>query len=402
MSPLAGLNTTIGIRHQGLAALATRLSPYGATQKSRRPAFTLFELILAIALSAALLAIIGTAINLYLTQVDSSRTRVEQSQLARSVLAMIADDIRATTIYKPQDTSAIARLMASSTSFDVDSVDEERPSSTGSPGTSTSVGGAMSSFGGGGSGSSQGSSSMSGGDTETEESMPLGLNGSMSELYIDATRLPRRDELFSTLTGYTNAPMPVPSGGAAAGAAPPGLPPTDLKTIRYFIRPGEQVAAGSVAATSLSPELEARAGGLVRQETPRRMRVWAEQLGDSAILESGQKLIAPEVVHLEFRYYDGEQIVDVWDMREAEALPRAIEVRIWLATSNANQTAGSSTYSGTSLSEFAREYRQTVFLPMSDLTAGEGAAGDSSSDSSTDSSSESESSSAGGFGFGEP
>src|SRR5438552_2139751 len=51
-----------------------------------RPGFTLFELILAIGLSSALLALIGTAINLYLVRVDASRSRVEEAQLARTVL----------------------------------------------------------------------------------------------------------------------------------------------------------------------------------------------------------------------------------------------------------------------------------------------------------------------------
>ena len=55
--------------------------------------FTLFEVILSIAL-AAVLTLIGTAINLYLEQIDSGRTRVEEAQLARSILSMIADDIR--------------------------------------------------------------------------------------------------------------------------------------------------------------------------------------------------------------------------------------------------------------------------------------------------------------------
>ena len=55
-----------------------------------------------------LLTLIGTAINLYLMRSMPSRTRVEEAQLARSILAMIADDIRATTVYQPQDTSAIA------------------------------------------------------------------------------------------------------------------------------------------------------------------------------------------------------------------------------------------------------------------------------------------------------
>ena len=76
--------------------------------KTGRPGFTLFEFILAIALAATLLALIGTAINLYLMRIDADRTRVEEAQLARSVLTMIADDIRGATVYQKQDTSAIA------------------------------------------------------------------------------------------------------------------------------------------------------------------------------------------------------------------------------------------------------------------------------------------------------
>src|SRR3954452_23543273 len=99
--------------------------------KQHRAGFTLFEVILAIALAAVLLTLIGTAINLYLVQVDAGRTRVEEAQLARSILSMIADDIRATTVYKPQDTSAIAKLMATTAKFDVDDVDKAAAASGG-------------------------------------------------------------------------------------------------------------------------------------------------------------------------------------------------------------------------------------------------------------------------------
>ena len=46
--------------------------------------------------------------------------------------------------------------------------------------------------------------------------MPLGLNGSLDELYVDSTRLPRREELFATATGYTNAPLGVEAGAGGA------------------------------------------------------------------------------------------------------------------------------------------------------------------------------------------
>jgi hypothetical protein len=335
----------------------------------------LFELILAIALSATLLALIGTAINLYLMRVDAGRTRVEEAQLARSILAMIADDIRAASIYEPQDTSAIAALIASSPSADEDDGDDDDDSDdapgtegtggAGSSGAPSTIGG--SAFSSGGGTSSSNSSSNSDSSEEADDTLPLGLSGTLAELYIDATRLPRREELFATITGYTNAPMPTAGAATGAAAAAAVLPPCDLKTVRYFIRQGEQVDPGRTA--TISPEQQQRAGGLVRQLIPRATRTFAERTGNSAMLESGQVLIAPEVVHLEFRYYDGRQVTDVWDMQEERSLPQCIEVRIWLALPGAAGEASDSEYDLASLIGSAREYRQTVYLPMSVVSA---------------------------------
>jgi hypothetical protein len=235
---------------------------------------------------------------------------------------------------------------------------------------------------GSGATSGGGMSSMGGGVATADSTMPLGLTGSLLELYVDTTRLPRRDELFATVTGYTNAPMGVPTGGMAASstaaAASSTAPrPSDLKSVRYFIRPGEAIDEGSAAATSLVGEQQIRAGGLVRQEIPRSMRVWAEQSGNSAILDSGQSLIAPEVVRIEFRYFDGAQIAEVWEMLERNSLPVAVEVRLWIApASEAADINMAGAYNVVNLATTAREYRQTVYLPASQLTnAAMGAAG---------------------------
>jgi hypothetical protein len=240
--------------------------------------------------------------------------------------------------------------------------------------------------------------------------MPLGVNGELAEVYVDIDRLPRGDELFSTMTGYTNAPMAVTNnanqlaGGAAGGSWGAAPAPSDLKTIRYFIRQGDRSNASGVVATSLTPAMQANAGGLVRQEIPRPARLFAEQNANSAVLESGQTLIAPEVVHLEFRYFDGQQILEYWDMTEQRALPTAIEVRIWLANAG-EAAAGAATYDANSAINSARQYRQTVFLPMAKLTQQGGsmsgsASGTSSSSSSTTGSSTSGSSTSGSSSFG--
>jgi uncharacterized membrane protein YgcG len=372
-----------------------------------RHAFTLFELILSIALSAALLALIGTAINLYLVRVEKSRDRVEEAQLARSILAMIADDLRSTAIYQPQDVSAVSQLMANSASFDVDSIDDERSDDTSPPATpggtsgtsgSSSVGTSGGIGGASGTGSS-GTGGATGSGAAADSEMPLGLTGTISDMYIDIERLPGGDELFRTLTGYTNAPMAVTDGSAmtaATGGSWGSTPqPTDLKTIRYFIREGDRSETSGMAATSLVPEMQMNAGGLVRQAIPRAARIYAEQTGDSAILESGQTLIAPEVIHIEFRFFDGEQITDRWDMAEEQRLPLAIDVSVWLVTAEEAARAGSSLYNLQALMSSARQYRQTVYLPMAELTQSGTATGGGTSESTSSSESSTGSSSTG-------
>jgi hypothetical protein len=187
-------------------------------------------------------------------------------------------------------------------------------------------------------------------------------------LYVDVTRLPRREELFSTTTGYTNAPSPATGGSAGVATAMMASPrpAADLKSVHYYVRPGATVEPGSAAVTSLSPEAQARLGGLVRQEVPRQMRVMAEQTGNSALLDAGASLVAPEVVAIQFRYYNGSEISEDWDMTETKSLPIAVEVTVWLAASSDGEIAPTM-YDSTTLANNARAYRQTVYLPMSEL-----------------------------------
>lgn len=365
-----------------------------------RPGFTLFELIISIALSGTLLALIGTAINLYLTRVDMSRDRVEEAQLARSVLSMIASDLRATAVYQPQDVSSVSELMANAASFDVDSIDEatsgsslggaSSPGGTSTPGglatvgSSGSLGGASSTSGSSSAGTSPSTS------TATQDSeMPLGITGSIGDVYVDTHRLPQGNELFSSATGYTNAPMATTNGNAMSAIAGTSWgstpPPNDLRTIRYFVRQGDRTEKSGRAATSLAPNLQMNAGGLVRQEIPRAARLFAEQNGNSGLMESGQRLIAPEVIHMELRYFDGQQVVNIWDMNEAQRLPLAVEVSIWLVSADEAAKAGSSIYNQQSLLSNARQYRQTVYLPMAMLSQSGASTGASSGSSSTSS-----------------
>ncbi|HYO25116.1 MAG TPA: prepilin-type N-terminal cleavage/methylation domain-containing protein, partial [Lacipirellulaceae bacterium] len=60
------------------------------TWHAHRRAFTLFEVVLAIALSAVVVYLLTTATELYMVNIDATRNRVETAQLARTLLDQIA------------------------------------------------------------------------------------------------------------------------------------------------------------------------------------------------------------------------------------------------------------------------------------------------------------------------
>lgn len=336
-----------------------------------RRAFTLFELIVAIALSAVLLVLIGTAINLYLVRVDAGRQRVEEAQLARSVLAMIAADLRAAAVHRPQDTSNVAALAAARAA-------SANASSSG--GASITTGGSSSDASGEMSSSSTSDSGVTSRSAESTTELQLGVNGTLDELYVDVGRLPRMDELFAAASSTTGRMA------ASTAMAAPYTPRSDEATVRYFVRQGEPIDPTSVAATSLAPEAQLRAGGLVRQEVGRAVRVFAERTGNEQTLASGQQLVAPEVEHIQFRYFDGAEVVETWDMRERRSLPVAIEVRIWIVSPDAAREQSAAGYSLTGLPPDAREYQQTVYLPLAAASQDGGAFEAASSASSSGSS----------------
>lgn len=285
----------------------------------RRPAFTLFELILAIALSATLLALVGTAVNLYLLRMDTGQMRVEEAQLARSILSTIAADIRAATVYQTQDISTVEQVAAASADFNVDDIDaaegfdaSQLGNPSGGSGQSGGVGGQP----------LEGSTSLQS-NVQTAATVPPGVNGLANDLQVDVLRLPRLDELFP----------PVPQGTTPVSmAATTNVPrPSDAKTVRYFVRQGAAIDASAPEAAAITATNQDGAGGLVRQTVDRGIRDLAEQSANSQLLNSGQVLLAPEVTQIQFVYFDGTIVYDVWDMQERGGLPTAIEVRIWIA-----------------------------------------------------------------------
>jgi type II secretory pathway pseudopilin PulG len=245
--------------------------------------FTLLEVVLAIGLCGAVMALLTTAIDLYLVRVDTSRTQVETAQLARALLNQIADDLRAVRYSTPS-------LSVSS--------------SPGGTGGQTS--------GGSGTGTGSGSSSTA---LETGVAPDLGIYGTLTELRIAraASRSWRQ--------------ITVPSTQLLTDSDPQDMP----QTVEYFfvegrVMPSVQFAAGGVTADT---PLEGYTG-LYRRQTP-TAAMTAPATGFTSNDTSGPAdLLAPEVVQVAFLYSDGTQWYEQWDSSTQQALPVAVEIKVSL------------------------------------------------------------------------
>ena len=111
------------------------------------------------------------------------------------------------------------------------------------------------------------------------------------------------------------------------------------------------------------------------------------------MLDSNEVLLAPEVVRVEFRFYDGSNIADTWDMNELKTLPVAVEVCIWLRSPNATNEPVMTNYDTATLADTTHEYRQVVYVPMAQVA--NAAQTSTSTDSSTTDSTNSTDSSSG-------
>ena len=311
----------------------------------QRSAFTLLELILSLALTAVIAGIIGSLVQLYLTNQQTGRDSVRQAQLARAVLNMIAEDVRTTVRYQAFDTSGLAQLLSS---------DSGSGGGGGSGGGASSGGGGAGAGAGGGAGSSSAASSgaassgaapssggsSSGGaggsssgssESTTPAPLPPGIYGSSTSIEIDLSRLPRPDEYYPKMANTSTGSI--------------GDMPSDVKTVGYYVQSPRtdgvldslgqlsQQAIGVNAAVATTPN-----GGLVRRSVDRAVTQYAYENGQSSQLQRTGDLIAPEVIALEFQYFDGTTWQTQWDGSQ-QGLPHVVKITIAMqresrATSN--------------------------------------------------------------------
>lgn len=306
-------------------------------RRTSRPAITLLETILAIALSGIILYYVSMGIHLNLRVLEQQRQEVEQAQLARVLLDQMAQDLRNLAYFrKPAGASGTLAAGGSDAT------------SSGSPRDEN------------GEAAGQGNRSPEdppGGppaepppENQTEPWLTagttLGLVGTSDSLQIDVLRSPRPDQYLPSLLDSQAAAVELPSG---------------VRTVNYFVWGAEPSADGSRDEGS----------GLFRREVDSQLMRWAVDRADWAQLETRSRNLAPEVVQLRFRYFDGQRWWQSWDSQWYERPPVLVEITLVMEDPQAEVRNTSTARDDTDTAD--RTYRAVIALPTSGVRLGRSA-----------------------------
>jgi Tfp pilus assembly protein PilV len=321
-------------------------SPF-ATRSKQRSAFTLLEVLLALALTTITVFLIGAAIQVNLAVVDKSRNQVEEAQLARALLQRIRDDLANAVPYQPPlGSSSGSSSTSSSGGTSTAATQAAQATVVGSSGTDSTASSGTSGT------DSSGSSSSSNGSN----SMPVsgGLFGDMQSIRIETARRPR----------LTQAML----AASEDGSQPAML--SDLRIVSYSL--GSPADGGTVATLP-----DGAAAGMYRTEIDRSLYYAAVQQGQSNpgdTLRLGDPTVG-EIEDLKFTYYDGSTPNDTWDSVQQGKLPSAVRVTLTLRSvkkSSAAATVGGSLgFGGANGNQRLAVYEILVDLPNAAVTTSE-------------------------------
>lgn len=291
---------------------------------TQRRGFTLLEVLLSLFLTAVVAVLIGGLVQLYLVNESRGRERLRQTQTARAILNMIADDIRTTVRYQPYDTTALQQMLSGAAT-----------SMLGGAAGGAATGGAVP--GGAAAGMPGGSdlSSSAGGAPATPVEtgptiIPPGIFGNELSIEIDVSRMPRPDEYVIQIGDVNRGTI--------------GDMPSDIKTVGYYVQspradgvsdPLATIAAQSAEGVGSSGNMS---GGLVRRSLDRAVTQYAYANGNTMQISRTGEIIAPEVVGIEFSYFNASSGWQTqWDSAQL-GLPHVIKVTLALQTESKART----------------------------------------------------------------
>jgi hypothetical protein len=296
-----------------------------------RKAFTLLEVMLALALTTVTVMLMGTAMRVYMAVADKGQDQVEEAKLGRALLQRIADDLRNAVPYQPPaGSSSSSSSSGGGTSTSATQATQATSATSAGAGATASSGTATS------------SSSSGTGNT----SMPVsgGLFGDLQGLQIETTNRPRLSRAMLA--------------AAQDGSQPAML--SDIRIVSYSL--GSPTGNGSTGPISDG----GATGGIYRSEMDRSLFYTAQQQGQSNPSDA-VKLGDPtagEVVDLKFSYYDGSNWNDAWDSNQQGKLPSAVKVMLTIRSA---RKSGGSGLGGLGLGGASHEKRDAVYDILVDL-----------------------------------
>lgn len=313
-----------------------------------RGGYTLLELLLALALSIIVISTIATAIHVNLFSLTRAQARIERKQIARSVLAMIGNDIRAAVQFQAADYSGLENVLLSQQLVaGITPVAEDEQSVTNGDVDNLAVPTTLPDAADVSSPTATGEFSTDAASTDDDETegWSVGLVGDANYIWLDISRLPRIDQYHPLIR---TAQDEVRTG-------------SDIKQVVYYV--------GSVApqngAGSGSVNLEGAQTGLIRDEIDRAVAFYQGGLDPTSPTEFSQ-LVAAEVVQIGFRYFDSQQWVTQWDSAESDTFPTAVEVSIVLDSNPLADRAGDVEDAADLASGRFERFRIVVHLPLAD------------------------------------
>jgi len=331
----------------------------------RTHGMTLLEVMLALTLTAFVLASISMAIDLHLRMLDARRNDVEQVQVARAVLRIIANDLRSTVQPNTTDFSSLTAMATKAMASGGGSVAGLEDalgsgSDAGSGSDMTAPGGSEPGDLGGetdldlaglGTDMTATESTASVGIASMETSPPVpGLYGNQFELQMDVSRLPRVDEMQRMAVASTAGPLvDIPS---------------DVKTVAYFYHdPNNAMSTGDFRDAAGNPQ-----AGLVRRVLDRAVTVYASDNASVTSVQNMGEIIAPEIAGIQFEYFDGMEWLPEWDSDLQEALPLAVRITVVMQPKGSEQLGVNLQSSLMSVDQLALDsdvqtYSLTVRLP---------------------------------------
>jgi hypothetical protein len=164
-----------------------------------------------------------------------------------------------------------------------------------------------------------------------------GLVGDDTGLQIDIGRIPRLDEyVASQSNNQTSAP-----------------PVSDVRRVMYYLANSASSIVSSTGTNGTSGT------GLVRSELNHASAQYTADTGGDATSESNGAVVAPEVLALEFSYFDGSEWISAWDTTSYNGLPQLIKISIALTDPARSKSAPAQSFS--SIADAAEQDPDNVY-----------------------------------------